>query len=216
MKKTYKLAQILLISHLLIISTMTFSQAGSLWDKAKSAVSDTSSKVADTAEDLVTEDKASLAKERQTINNNAQKALSRLFRESPRAKEFYDKSAGYAAFDSREFAFLIKTGFGSGVVVNKSNNARTYMKMASGGANIGGGIKYMQVIFIFPTQQTLNNFIHDGWTAEGDASAVGGDDSSDVGVTLADGTKVYQLVDTGIMLKASISGTKYWTDDDLN
>lgn len=74
----------------------------------------------------------------------------------------------------------------------------------------------MQVIFIFPTTKTLNDFINKGWTAEGDASAVGGDDSSEVGITLADGTKIYQLVDTGIMLKASIGGTKYWKDSDLN
>jgi len=37
-----------------------------------------------------------------------------------------------------------------------------------------------------------------------------------LGMTLADGTKVYELVDTGIMLKMSISGTKYWRDDALN
>jgi lipid-binding SYLF domain-containing protein len=90
------------------------------------------------------------------------------------------------------------------------------MKMASAGANIGGGIKYLQVIFIFPTETALNKFINDGWSADADASAVGGDDSSQAGITLADGTKIYQLVDTGIMLKASVGGTKYWKDPDLN
>ena len=88
--------------------------------------------------------------------------------------------------------------------------------MASAGANIGGGIKYMQVIFIFPTEKTLNDFINNGWGADADASAVGGKDSSQLGITLADGTKVYQLVDTGIMAKMSIGGTKYWKDSDLN
>ncbi len=211
-----KLSKILLISQLAIFSTMNFCQAGSLWDKAAKAVSDTASKVVDTVDDAVSTDTTTRAQERQTINNNAQKALSRLFKESQEAKELYDKAAGYAVFDSHEFAFLIKTGFGSGVAVNKINNSRTYMKMASGGLNIGGGIKYVQMIFIFPTTKTLNNFINEGWTAEGDASAVGGKDSSEIGITLADGTKIYQLVDTGIMLKMSIGGTKYWKDDDLN
>ena len=90
------------------------------------------------------------------------------------------------------------------------------MKMASGGLNIGGGVKYHQVIFMFPTHKTFNDFVNQGWTAEGDANAVGGKDSTDIGMTLQDGTKIYQLVDTGIMLKASISGTKYWKDSDLN
>lgn len=211
-----KLSKILLISQLAIFSTMGFCQAGSLWDKTVNAVSDTTDKVVDTVDDAVSTDTTTRAQERQEIDNNAQKALSRLFKESQKAKELYDKAAGYAVFDSREFAFLIKTGFGSGVAVNKSNQSRTYMKMASGGVNVGGGVKYIQVIFIFPTDETLNNFVTNGWNAESDASAVGGDDSGQIGITLADGTKIYELVDTGIMLKMSISGTKYWKDDDLN
>jgi len=211
----------LFTSSLIASSMLSVSYAG-LWDDVKSvaskagdAVVDTATKVGDTANDMVN-DEASHAQQRQEINSNAKKALSRLFRESKEAKEFYDNAEGYAVFDSREFAFLIKTGFGSGVAVNKKNNARTYMKMASAGANIGAGIKYLQVIFIFPTELALHNFIHDGWSADADASAVGGDDSGQVGLTLADGTKIYQLVDTGVMLKASIGGTKYWKDADLN
>ncbi len=217
-----KLFKTLLLGPLITLSVMNFCQAG-LWDdvknvatKAGDAVSDTATKVGDTASDLVSDDKVPKEKEKQTINHNAEKALSRLFKASTEAKELYDKGVGYAVFDSREFAFLIKTGFGSGVAVNKNNNSRTYMKMASAGANIGGGVKYMQVIFIFPTEKTLNNFINNGWGADADVSAVGGKESSQLGMTLADGTKVYQLVDTGIMAKMSIGGTKYWKDSDLN
>jgi lipid-binding SYLF domain-containing protein len=210
----YKLFKIPFISPLVVLLTMNFCQAG-LWDNVKSAVSDTATKVGDTASDLVSNE-VSPAQAKQTIDNNANKALSRLFKESKEAKELFDKGAGYAVFDSREFAFLIKTGFGSGVAVNKLNGSRTYMKMASAGANIGGGIKYVQVIFIFPTQTILNNFINDGWSADADASAVGGKDGSQIGLTLADGTKIYELVDTGIMAKMSIGGTKYWKDSDLN
>ena len=210
---------------LAIVLSMNYCQAESLWDKAKAedlwnktktAVSDTTSKVVDTADDMINSDDPTPQQERQTIDDNAQESLFRLFKESHEAKELYDQGAGYAVFDSREFAFLIKTGFGSGVAVNKTNYSRTYMKMASGGLNIGGGVKYIQVIFIFPTEQTLNDFVDNGWTEEGEASAVGGKDSSKYGITLADGTKVYELVDTGLMLKMSISGTKYWKDTDLN
>jgi lipid-binding SYLF domain-containing protein len=200
----------------MITNDETKREAEILWDKTKTAVSDTTTKVVDTAEDAISSDNNTREQDRQTIDNNAQKTLSRLFNESQKAKELYDKAAGYAVFDSREFAFMIKTGFGSGVAVNKTNHSRTYMKMASGGLNVGGGVKYIQVIFIFPTDKSLNNFITNGWNAEGDASAVGGHDSSQVGITLSDGTKIYELVDTGIMLKMSISGTKYWKDSDLN
>ena len=132
----YKLFKTLLISLLVFSTILSFSHSG-LWDdvknvatKAGDAVVDTATKVGDTANEMVN-DEASHAQQREEIDNNAQKALSRLFRESKEAKEFYENAAGYAVFDSREFAFLIKTGFGSGVAVNKINNARTYMKMAS-------------------------------------------------------------------------------------
>lgn len=212
----HKLTKITLYTSIILISIMGTSHAESLWDKTKTAVSDTAGKVSDTANDLVSSDETTPTQARKEIDDNAKKALSRLFSASQQAKEFYDKSAGYAVFDSREFAFMIKTGFGTGVAINKKNNSKTYMKMASGGLNIGGGIKYLQVVFIFPTNSTLNEFVNDGWTAEGDASAVGGEDSEQVGITLANGTRIYQLSDTGLMLKMSISGTKYWKNDELN
>ncbi len=211
-----KVVKIVSLSALMLGLIMNFSQAESFWDKTKNAVIDTVDKVSETATDLVEDDKTSLSQQKHEIDVNAEKALSRLFQLSIEAKVLYEKSAGYAVFDSREFAFLIKTGFGSGVAVNKVTRSRTYMKMASAGLNVGGGVKYVKVIFIFPTEQTLNHFISNGWNAEGDASAVGGDDSAQLGITLADGTKVYELVETGIMLKMSISGTKYWPDSDLN
>ena len=216
----YKLFKTFWMSFLTLALTLSFSPAESFWDKATNAVTETATAIADTTTDVVDDvsgdNQTSKAQDRQTINNNAEKVLSRLFKESSEAKELYDKAAGYAVFDSREFAFLIKTGVGSGVAVNKTNDSRTYMKMASAGLNIGAGVKYLQVIFIFPTQTAFNDFVTDGWNAEGDASAVGGDDSAQVGVTLANGTKIYELVDTGIMAKMSISGTKYWKDSDLN
>lgn len=210
-----KLFKILFISQLAIISTMSYCHAESFWDKAKNAVTDTTDKVVNTVDEAIN-DTTTPAQQRREIDNNAQKSLCRLFKEAPEAQELFNNAAGYAVFDSREFAFLIKTGFGSGVAVNRTDHSHTYMKMASGGVNVGSGVKYIQVIFIFPTTQALNEFITNGWNAEGDASAVGGDDSTQIGITLADGTKIYELVDTGIMLKMSISGTKYWKDDDLN
>lgn len=209
-----------LFSKLLLSFTLTlyFTSAFSaqdLWDKTKNAVTNTASKVTDTATNVVS-DKPSPEQAKKQINASSKKTLSRLFNESKQAKNIFDKSAGYAVFDSREFAFMIKTGFGSGVAVHKASNSRTYMKMASGGVNIGGGVKYLQVVFLFPNDKTFNNFINNGWNAEGDASAVGGDDSAKVGITLSDGTQIYELTDTGLMLKMSISGTKYWKNSDLN
>ncbi|MFK5892776.1 MAG: hypothetical protein QM504_06115, partial [Pseudomonadota bacterium] len=148
----YNLSKFIVIAYLALFSTSSFCQAASLWDKTKNAVINTADKVAETATDVVS-DKPTPEQAKKEIDSNAQKALARLFNESKEAKIFYEKGKGYAAFDSREFAFMIKTGFGSGVAVQKANNSRTYMKMASGGLNIGGGVKYLQVIFLFPNDK---------------------------------------------------------------
>jgi lipid-binding SYLF domain-containing protein len=212
----------ILLSSLVLTSSISYGLDG-LWNATKKVsknivegVGDTASKVGGTISGATSDDKKTLKQQRQEINSNADKALARLFKESSHAKKLFDSSAGYAVFDSREFAFLIKTGFGSGVAVNKKTKAKTYMKMFSGGLNLGGGIKYMQVIFLFPNEFTLNHFINEGWSGESDASAIGGTEGGNVGLVLDNGTSVYQLTDTGIMLKMSISGTKYWKNDELN
>ena len=86
-----KFFKALLFSSLSITTILNVSHAG-LWDDVKSvavkagdAVVDTAGKVGDTASDLVN-DETSYAHQRQEINNNAQKALSRLFKESKELK----------------------------------------------------------------------------------------------------------------------------------
>jgi lipid-binding SYLF domain-containing protein len=214
--------KLILLSSLALTSSFSYGLDG-LWNATKKVskniaqgVGDTTSKVGGTISSAASDEKQTPQQQQKIIDSNADKALARLFKDSKHAKKVFDSSVGYAVFDSREFAFLIKTGFGSGVAVDIKTKHRTYMKMASGGLNLGGGIKYMQVIFLFPTQQTLNHFIKEGWSGESDASAIGGSEGGNVGLRLTNGTSVYQLTDTGIMLKMSISGTKYWTNSELN
>ncbi|MCU7835769.1 MAG: hypothetical protein KZQ83_11040 [gamma proteobacterium symbiont of Taylorina sp.] len=218
----HKIYTLILTGSLIIISPSVYS-LGDLWNATKDTskniakgVSDTAGKVSDTASETFNGDKPSTEQIKKEIDSNAEKALMRLFIESSTAKKLYESGAGYAVFDSREFAFMIKTGMGSGVAVNNNKQSRTYMKMASGGLNLGGGIKYIQVIFLFPDNKSLDTFINDGWNAEGDASAIGGSEGGHLGVTLANGTTIYELTDTGLMLKMSISGTRYWKNDELN
>lgn len=56
---------------------------------------------------------------------------------------------GYAVFDTRKFSFLVTAGFGAGVAVDRSSGERTYMKMVTGGANIGKGGEFFQLAILF-------------------------------------------------------------------
>ena len=195
------------------------AQAESLWDKTKSAASgavDAVEATAETVGDAVSGEEVTPDQARATIDSNAENALSRLFKASSAAKKQFDASAGYAAFDTRKFSFLVTTGTGSGVAVKKASGKRTYMKMATGGLNIGGGVKFYQVVFLFPDKATLNDFVENGWSADTDVGAQSGDEGASLGIQLKNGVIVHDLSDKGLVLAASLTGTKYWKDGDLN
>jgi lipid-binding SYLF domain-containing protein len=204
--------------------------ASSLFDKAKdlgSAAVDKSKEIGSTAVDIVDETATSAGKAirgekespeviRAGIDGMEAATLQRLFAESPEARERFDTTPAYAVFDSRKMSFLITTAFGSGVAVNKESGQRVYMKMAEGGVNYGAGAQLYQVIFLFPTIGSYEEFINKGWDAGAGADAVAGKDDENLGLRLPDGTSIYKLNEKGIALSATLTGTKYWKWDELN
>ena len=65
-------------------------------------------------------------------------------------------------------------GGGSGVAVNKSSGARTYMKMGTAGVGFGIGAKSYQVIMFFENEKVFQNFVEKGWQADTQAGAAAG------------------------------------------
>jgi hypothetical protein len=63
-------------------------------------------------------------------------------------------------------------------------------------------------------------FVNEGWDFSGqaDAAAKAGTDGAEFSeaVDVMPGVKVYQLTENGLALQATLQGTKYWADDDLN
>jgi len=165
--------------------------------------------------DAVT-DVASGNKSRTEIDSMAADALRRLFAANRRAETLFDESFGYAVFDSRKVSFMFTTGFGAGVAVERGSGKRIYMKMASGGINVGMGAQWYQVVFLFETESDFWHFVDHGWAAGGGGSAVVLDEGAGVGARFDQGVAVFQMTDKGLMLAADLTGTKYWKDDDLN
>ena len=153
---------------------------------------------------------------RKAIDKNAAEALDRLFKLDRKAKALYDISYGYAVFDASKTSFLITLGKGSGVAVSIPDKKRTYMRMVTGGANVGAGVQFTQNIFLFETKESFERFVDKGWEAGTAANANFGRDSADAQVRFVNGMALFQLAETGINLSADITGTKYWKDSALN
>jgi lipid-binding SYLF domain-containing protein len=204
---------------ILLVLAATSVQAASLWDKTKAATGSAVDVVGDTAKSVgsaISGDEEDPAALRAKIDQSAAEAISRLSAQNATAKERYEGSVAYAVFDTRKLSLLITTGFGSGVAVDRESGERIYMKMATGGLNLGYGVQSFQVVFLFPDRATFTDFVENGWTADAEASAAANQDSEDAAMRLKNGVSVYKLNEKGLVLSATLSGTKYWKDDDLN
>lgn len=158
----------------------------------------------------------SIADERAEADRTAEATLDQLFEEQPDAKRLYEQAYGYAVFTNYKFAAGIVAGGGSGVAINKQTDERIYMEMGTAGIAAGlGGQKY-QLVMLFETGETFNDFITDGWEATASANAVAGEAGANAATSFKDGVLIYPLTDAGLMLNADISGTRFWIDEDLN
>lgn len=165
---------------------------------------------------LVAADPEKVARKKERIDTIADFTLGRLFERSPRARELFEQSYGYAVFDARKVSVLVGGGGGTGVAVNREENTKVYMKMASGGVGLSLGMQFSQVVFLFQDRTAFERFVTQGWQAEAEANAVVGRAGANKEATFTHGVAIFQLTDAGLMLSADISGTKYWRSKKLN
>ncbi len=160
-------------------------------------------------------------KERQEILKMRQETLAGLYKQAPEAEEEISDAVGYAVFSNTGINILVvSTANGAGVAHNKSTGDDIFMKMFSAGGGLGMGIKDFRGIFIFSTQEAFDVFVSEGWQAGAQADAAAKSDAQgdamSTAIDVGPGIKLYQITKKGLALQATIQGTKYWKDDDLN
>jgi lipid-binding SYLF domain-containing protein len=166
--------------------------------------------------DDVEQKRAAVRKDRDAI-------LDKLYATHPEAKAKIQNGAGYGTFNNRNLnLFLLSSGSGYGMVTDKSGK-ETFMAMGSLGTGVGAGAKDLSVVFIYKNADVLNKFIESGWQFGGqaDATAKAGDKGAAAAKegaadTAANVFEIYQMTDTGVSLQATVAGTKYWKDKELN
>ena len=159
--------------------------------------------------------------EREKIRETRTEILAKLYAEKPSAKNEVQTAKGYAVFSSVGVnVFLVSTERGDGVLRDHRNGEDTYMKMFSAGGGVGMGVKDFSAVFIFTTEQALEDFQTEGWdfAAKADASAEseGKGVGTEAAITVVPGTIIYQLTAAGLALQATLQGTKFWANEDLN
>ena len=161
------------------------------------------------------------AEKRQNIQKMRAETLAKLYTIEPGSRTQIAKAAGYGTFSNVGVNLVLFTaGGGWGVVRYNATGKDVYLNMASAGVGIGLGVKDFRGVFVFTDRKALDWFVERGWDASAQADAAA--KTSDKGdawagaVNVAPGIKLYQITENGLALQATIQGTKYWKDSELN
>ena len=149
--------------------------------------------------------------------------LADLYQLRPEARAKIKKAAGYAVFSNVGVNLIFASvAGGHGIVVKPGlfTDTETFMKMGSAGIGLGLGVKDFRAVFIFHDKAKLEAFVEKGWDfgAQADAAAKSDDKgaaAAAAGSAIA-GVEIYQITKNGLALQATLQGTKYWKDSDLN
>ena len=165
--------------------------------------------------------KLTVGERHQLVSDMEKETLEKLYKEEPATKDRIKRAAGYGTFANANVNLIfVSAGSGYGVVVDNSTGKRTYMKMALGGVGLGLGAKDYRQVLIFKSTESLNKFIESGWEFGGhaDAAAKAGESGGEMSGEGAIGSDIeaYSMTESGLALQATVAGTKYWKDKDLN
>jgi lipid-binding SYLF domain-containing protein len=157
---------------------------------------------------------------RQAIIDMRNQVLSDLYKVKPDVKAQINSAEGYAVFSNANINLIFASfGGGHGIVRDNKSGANTFMKMGEAGIGLGLGAKDFRVIFVFHSRDALTQFVDTGWAfgVNADAAAKASEKGGAVGGEATfDNITVYQLTESGLALQATIKGTKFWQDSELN
>ncbi len=161
--------------------------------------------------------------ERKEIRAMRDSVLAELYKMKPEAKAKISKAARYAVFTNVGVNVIFASfAGGKGIVVEDGllKDTETFMKMGSAGVGLGLGIKDFRAVFVFSDKDKLRAFVEKGWDFSGQADAAAKSDDKGAAVagagSVVPGVEVYQITKNGLALQATLQGTKYWKDKDLN
>ncbi len=157
---------------------------------------------------------------RDALRQMRNETLDQLYKEVPRARTQVRSAAGYGVFGAAGVHILFVGGSGGrGVVRDNLNGRDTYMKMSAVAGGLGIGFEDTRTVLIFKKRAVLKEFLDKGWTFGGETAAaatVEGKGGATGELESPQGITIYQFAKTGLMIKGSVQGTKYWKDDQLN
>lgn len=163
----------------------------------------------------------SVQQQRKTIKAMEDDTLNKLYAKEPGTRDQIRKAAGYGVFDASGGKVIFGgLDHGNGVVFDRASGKRIYMKMFELQPGIGLGYTNFRLVFVFDNRDVLNEFTNTGWEFGTRAGAAAKDKTqggaAEIGYTVAPGVHLYEMTQEGAIVGLSLTGAKYWRNDDLN
>ncbi|RFU44770.1 YSC84-related protein [Paraburkholderia sp. DHOC27] len=184
------------------LSTVTYSVA--LSALAVAAGCTTSSGSSDSA--------ATDMSKRQSIDASVDGTMSKLYSSVKGSRELVSKARGVLVFPSvLQVGFIVGGQYGEGSL-RVAGTTAGYYSTVSGSFGLQAGAQSKAIIFLFMTQDALDDFRNSkGWSAGGDASValvkMGANGAVDTTTATAP-VEVFVLTNGGLMADVSLAGTK--------
>lgn len=167
------------------------------------------------------ESSSQIDEQRAAVRDMAAQTLAQLYRANPAARGAVQQAAGYAVFSNFGMKIIYMGGAkGRGLAVNNATGQEIFMKMVELQPGLGLGAENFRQVFVFDTPQAFDQFVNSGWQFGANAMAAakskteGGAFSG--AASVSPGVHLYQLTERGLMAGVSVTGAKYYRDDQLN
>jgi lipid-binding SYLF domain-containing protein len=172
----------------------------------------TASTTATTQSDKAGATAASADKRRAQLNAGVDETLTRLYSTAPGSRELVSKAAGVLVFPNVIAAGLgIGGQYGEGAL-RVRNSTQAYYNLASISVGLQAGAQSKAIIFVFTTQESLNQFrAKEGWAVGADASVAVLKVGANGVVEAAQGSGpvvAFVLTNAGLMANLTLEGTK--------
>jgi lipid-binding SYLF domain-containing protein len=165
--------------------------------------------------------KGGVAEQRSEIKGMESDTLAKLYAKESGAKRQLKKAAGYGVFDVSGGKIMFGgMDHGNGVIFDNASGRRTFMKMFELQPGLGFGYTNFRMVFVFDNREVMNDFITNGWEF-GTRAAAAAKSQTDGGAldfeyNVAPGIHAFQMTEEGALIGLSLTGAKYWRNDDLN
>jgi lipid-binding SYLF domain-containing protein len=162
-----------------------------------------------------------LDEQRTSVRDMASQTLTQLYQANPASRNAIRNAAGYAVFSDFGMKIMFMGGAkGKGLAVNNRTGQETFMKMVELQPGLGLGANQFRLVFVFDTPEAFNKFVTSGWEfganvmAAAKSKTEGGAFSG--AVSVSPGVHLYQLTERGLIVGVSVTGAKYYRDEELN